>query len=135
MKNRGSLTSEGYLRFKIFIVSFFVFLSLIGHACYADNFGPRNTAPEKSATKKDEAWTRELRRKMDKAIGIMKIIKEDINDLEDQDIAEDKASRAKQATWGENARENIDKMVKVMNIIKEDVGEFEKLDGGEVDIK
>ena len=123
----------------IFLVLFLTAESVF-NKCLADNFIPRNAAGKTQAetdkSETDPYWAKDLKRKMDKAIAIMSIMKEDIDEVEKSGIdlsGNEPDTQDKSKSWGENMRNNIDKMMKVMEIIKEDVSDIEKLDERKTD--
>lgn len=110
------------LALSLFLVSFPL-------SALSDNFSPKNasSAPQ------------DLETKIDKAIAIMKIVKEDVKELEKKKIIDEKGNFAQpesaDSSWSENVGGNIDKMIKIMEIVKEDVSEIKKMDEQKEDRK
>ena len=106
--------------------------------CYSDNRNTSDTlsgaGPKRNDAREESYWAKDLDQKMDKAIAIMNIIKEDIKELDEAGVANTGSTTVKpfqtEKTKGEELRNNIDKMVKVLNVIRDDIGEIEKMDEG-----
>ncbi|OGW76078.1 MAG: hypothetical protein A2Z72_01780 [Omnitrophica bacterium RBG_13_46_9] len=125
-----------YLTPRFFLTIMAVASSIAGFAVFgsakpaasSDNYSPKNEAQAQD----EKGWTENLRQNVDKAIDIMKIIKEDIGELDEE--GSDKSKSAEEKTppkpksWGEDMRNKVDKAIKVMKVIKEDMGDIEKLD-------
>ena len=108
----------------------FLTASLAGISSFADNFTPKNAKDKPAETKQ---WADEMRQKMDKAIAIMEVIREDIDDIEKSGVMKEEPQVPR--PWGENVKSNIDKMTKFLEVIKEDVSELEKIDESKADLK
>ena len=66
--------------------------------------------------------------KIDSAIAVMNIIKEDIDELDKEGLLEEESQDL--GTRAEQFEGNIDKLIKILNILKEDVREMEKMEEG-----
>jgi len=100
-----------------------------------DNFSSKNSTnnPSQVSQIEEEEWAEDVKAKMDKAIAVMKILREDMDEFKKGDL-KSKPS-ASYTTWSENLKDNIDDMIKVMKVIKEDVNEIEKLDENKKDYR
>ena len=116
----------------VLILFFFASLFMVAETgCSSDSQDAQGTMTHTSSASETEQWTQDLNKKMDTAIAIMQIIKDDISELEKTEAGSARTTQQapqQPKTRGEELRSNIDKMVKVLKVIKEDIDEIEKLD-------
>lgn len=122
------MTKKPTAKLLLFVASFFMLLVLTtGSVCF-----PQSAV---SGTDRDEEYSLEdLKGKMEKAIAIMEIIKDDIEEIESETKgSEDTLSGgpAAKKTRPEEIKTNIDKMIKVMEVIRDDVDEIDALNDEE----
>ena len=105
------------------LVTFFIIMAVTS-GCYSENYDSKTTSQDAEYSMED------LRQKVDKAITIMEIIRDDIDELDNEMEAAEKTAvkSPEDMTKGEALKNNIDTMIKVMEVIKDDVDEIEKLD-------